>query len=72
LFAVVVGEAELDGSDNKAKLLNFNRIKGVACGILAAYTLTSASFPVTAATQVLIITNSMHRISLVSCIKVNN
>jgi hypothetical protein len=49
--SLVVGEAELDGSDNKAKLLNFNRIKGVACGILAAYTLTSASFPVTAATQ---------------------
>ncbi|CAJ2667424.1 thylakoid lumenal 17.4 kDa protein, chloroplastic [Trifolium pratense] len=47
----VVGEAELDGSDNKARLLNFNRIKGVACGLLAAYTLTSASFPVTAATQ---------------------
>ncbi|WJX11166.1 Thylakoid lumenal 17.4 kDa protein, chloroplastic [Trifolium repens] len=42
----------VDGSDNnKAKLLNFNKIKGVACGILAAYTLTSASFPVTAATQ---------------------
>lgn len=47
----VVGEAELDGSENKARLFSFNTIKGVACGILAAYTVTSASFPVIAATQ---------------------
>lgn len=52
---VVVGEAELDGSENKARLFSFNTIKGVACGILAAYTVTSASFPVIAATQVQIL-----------------
>jgi len=49
---VVVGKAELDGTENKPRLLSLNRIKGVACGILAAYAVTSASFPVTAATQV--------------------
>lgn len=49
---VVVGEAELDGTENKPRLLSLNKIKGVACGILAAYAVTSASFPVTAATQV--------------------
>ncbi|KAG5050338.1 hypothetical protein AAZX31_04G214400 [Glycine max] len=46
------GVAELDGShENKGGLFNFNGIKGVACGILAACTVTSAAFPVTAATQ---------------------
>lgn len=49
---VVVREGELDGSINKARLFSFNTIKGVACGILAAYTVSSASFPVIAATQV--------------------
>lgn len=53
MFCVVVREAELDGSENnKPRLLNFNTIKGVACGILAACAVSSASFPVTAATQV--------------------
>ncbi|XP_027331150.1 thylakoid lumenal 17.4 kDa protein, chloroplastic isoform X2 [Abrus precatorius] len=36
--------AELDGSQNKG-------IKGMACGILAAITVTSATFPLMAATQ---------------------
>ncbi|KAL9312852.1 hypothetical protein ACSQ67_018304 [Phaseolus vulgaris] len=46
------GVAELDGShQNKGGLFSFNGMKGVACGILAACAVTSAAFPVTAATQ---------------------
>lgn len=47
-----VGVGELDGSESKGRLLNFNGIKSVACGILAACAVTSAAFPVTAANQV--------------------
>ncbi|XP_057452676.1 thylakoid lumenal 17.4 kDa protein, chloroplastic isoform X1 [Lotus japonicus] len=45
------GVGELDGSECKGRLLNFNGIKSVACGILAACAVTSAAFPVTAANQ---------------------
>ncbi|XP_061375653.1 thylakoid lumenal 17.4 kDa protein, chloroplastic isoform X3 [Gastrolobium bilobum] len=43
--------AGLDGSENKVGLFNFNGIKGVVCGILAACTVASAALPVTAAGQ---------------------
>ncbi|CAL0319529.1 unnamed protein product [Lupinus luteus] len=46
------GVGELDESGNKGGLFNFNGIKGVACGILAACAVSSAAFPVIAAGQV--------------------
>ncbi|XP_019417866.1 PREDICTED: thylakoid lumenal 17.4 kDa protein, chloroplastic-like isoform X2 [Lupinus angustifolius] len=45
------GVSELDESGNKSELFNFNGIKGVACGILAACAVNSAAFPVIAAGQ---------------------
>ncbi|KAI4307075.1 hypothetical protein L6164_030305 [Bauhinia variegata] len=44
------GIGDSDGSVTKEKLRNFNDVKGVACGILAAWTMTTA-FPVIAANQ---------------------
>lgn len=51
-IVVIVGELELNESQNKARLLNFNTIMGVTCAILAGYTVTYALVPVIAATQV--------------------
>ncbi|MED6206690.1 Thylakoid lumenal 17.4 kDa protein, chloroplastic [Stylosanthes scabra] len=42
---------ELDRDENKGRLLNSNGIKGLACGFLAACTLSCAALPVTAANQ---------------------
>ena len=64
----------METHENKGGLFNFNGIKGVACGILAACAVTSAAFPVTAATQVLIelkILNAFARISYFDLWKFN-
>lgn len=46
---------EVDGSESEARgrFLTLNNVKGMACGILAAWTVTAAAaFPVIAANQV--------------------
>ncbi|XP_028789844.1 thylakoid lumenal 17.4 kDa protein, chloroplastic [Neltuma alba] len=43
---------ELDGgSETNERLVTFNNIKSLTCGILAAWTVTAAAFPVIAASQ---------------------
>lgn len=46
-----VSGAARDGSESKVNLLQFKELRGVACGVLAAWAVTAAS-PVIAANQV--------------------